>query len=152
MTGLVTFPIRFLKQVFGKLSKVINYPTVTVEYPYVLKPLVKGARIQIMNNFGECTGCRKCEDVCPIKAIAITGEEYSTLMKRPVNSRGQLFESTVSQFQIDYTKCVFCGLCVNICPAESLKFDRDFTRPHYYTHALKVDLVHIPRSMRRDEI
>ena len=151
MKHFFLLPIRFVTQIYKKISKVVSYPTITVEYPYVLKPLVKLARLQIDNNFNECTGCKKCEVLCPVKAITITSEEYSEQVKRPKNSKGQAFHGAVSQFQIDYSKCVYCGICISVCPAESLSYDRNFSKPHYHMHALKTDLVHIPRSMRRDE-
>ena len=87
-----------------KLSRVLSYPTVTVEYPFVLKPIVKLARLQIKNNFEECTACKVCEKECPVHAITIVSEEYSTQMKRPKNSKGDFFQGVISQFQIDYSK------------------------------------------------
>ena len=51
MNQLITVGRQFLR----KISRVMNYPTVTVEYPYVSKPLVKLARLSIGNNFNECT-------------------------------------------------------------------------------------------------
>ncbi len=151
MKNFFLLPIHFAVQIYKKISKVVSYPTITVEYPYVLKPIVKLARVQIDNNFNECTGCKKCEELCPVKAITIVSELYLEQVKRPKNSKGQPFFSAVSQFQIDYSKCVYCGICISSCPADSLTFDRMFSKPHYHIQALKTDLVHIPRSMRRDE-
>lgn len=152
MKEFFLLPVRFIRQFYRKITKVINYPTVTVEYPYVLKPLVKLARLRIENNFDQCIVCEKCEDACPVHAIEITAERYSEQIRRPKNSKGQSFEGVISKFQIDYSRCVFCGICVKSCPAESLTFDRQFPRPHFEKQALKEDLVHIPRSMRRYEL
>lgn len=145
-------PIDFVKQVFRKLTKVTSYPTITVEYPFVLKPLPKLARLEITNDFAECTACRVCEKTCPVNAIQIESEDYSEKTRKPKNSKGQDILGTISQFKIDYASCTFCGLCVEKCDAESLSFDKIFAKPHYLASALKVDLVHIPRSMRKDEI
>lgn len=138
------------QQLFKKLKRVLNYPTITIEYPYVLKPIVKSARLRILNNFNECTACKKCEEKCPAQAIKIVSEEYSETIKRPKNSKGDPFLGVISQFQIDYAKCVYCGICVNICPAESMSFDKNFSKPQFQVQSLKEDLVHIPRSMRRE--
>jgi formate hydrogenlyase subunit 6/NADH:ubiquinone oxidoreductase subunit I len=142
--------IQRLTQMFKKLNRVLNYPTITIEYPYVLKPIVKHARLKIVNNFNECTACLKCEEKCPTHAISIVSERYSEQSKRPKNSKGEMFEGIISHYQIDYSKCVFCGICVDICPAESLSFDKNFVKPHLQANGLKEDLVHIPRSMRKE--
>lgn len=134
-----------------KFTRVMEYPTVTVEYPYVSKPLPKGARLQLTNNFDECTACRECEIKCPVRAIAIVSEEYSSQIKRPRNSKGDSVLGTISQFQIDYSLCVHCGICVEACAPKSLNFDKILGSPALQTLKLKEDLVHIPRSLRRDD-
>ena len=140
-----------LAEIYSKIKSIINYPTITVEYPFVLKPITKLARLQIENNFSECTGSSTCVKICPVQAIQITLDEYAPSVKKVTNAKGQEFKGTVLQFQVDYNACVACGLCVEGCPAEALKFSRSFVKPSLQTQQLKQDLVHIPRSMRRDE-
>lgn len=142
--------VKIIQQVFRKFSRVMSYPTITVEYPYVLKPIVKLARLKLTNNFNECTACKMCEEKCPVKAIKIVSEQYSEQVRRPRNSKGTSFEGAISQFQIDYSKCVFCGICVGVCEPQSLTFDKNFEKPQLQIQSLKEDLVHIPRSMRKD--
>ena len=136
-------------EIVQKFLQVMGYPTVTVEYPYVSKPLVKGARLRLENDFSECSVCGECQNVCPTKAIEIVSEQFSQQIRRPMNSKGQPLQGLISQFRLDYSKCVSCGICVNVCPASSLKFERVFQPPKYQVLALKEDLVHIPRSMRQ---
>lgn len=146
MNTLMTVARQFVR----KITRVLNYPTVTIEYPYVAKPHVKLARLSINNNFQECTGCRDCESKCPVKAISIQMDEYAPAARKPKNAKGQDILGVLNSYRIDYSKCVMCGICVDICPAGSMSFDKTYKKPEGQTQNLSIDLIHIPRSMRRE--
>lgn len=57
-----------------------------------------------------CTSCFCCQTACPADCIDIVAGEVSdpTIEKAP------------EQFNIDFLRCVFCGLCVEACPKEAL--------------------------------
>ncbi len=138
------------RQFVRKVSRVLKYPSITIEYPYVSKPHVKLARLSIHNNFDECTGCRKCEEECPTKAITIQMDEYAPSARKPFNSKSQEVLGVLNMYRVDYAKCVMCGICVEICPANSLSFDKQYRKPDANVGVLNVDLIHVPRSMRRE--
>ncbi len=50
--------------------------------------------------------CRECIDVCPTRALNVTG--------------------TGSPVQLDYGRCVVCQLCTEICPTDALKPSADW--------------------------
>ena len=52
-----------------------------------------------------CTGCGKCQKICPVDAIEIAGEGSA---RRAV---------------IDEKKCIGCGVCLKHCPTGSLIFE-----------------------------
>lgn len=52
-----------------------------------------------------CTGCGKCQKICPVDAIEIAGEGSE---RRAV---------------IDEKKCIGCGVCLKHCPTGSLIFE-----------------------------
>ena len=56
-----------------------------------------------------CTGCLACERACPIDCIVIVCEKNA-----------QTRELTISQFDIDIAKCMYCGLCSEPCPTGSI--------------------------------
>jgi len=145
MWKLLISHFRFLA---SHIYRTFQTPSFTVEYPFVVKSLPGAARTSIKNNFKECIGCLKCEEICPVHAIHITGFEYSSSIRRPMTSKGVPFDREIESFKIDYNSCVMCGLCVMICPTESLGFAKNFVSPNLQTKNLVVDLVHVPRSMR----
>ncbi len=54
-----------------------------------------------------CTGCGKCVEVCPVKAMALV------TANDPVRPR-------LKQAVVNETLCLGCGLCVRACPGESI--------------------------------
>lgn len=60
----------------------------------------------------KCTGCSLCVIMC--KGISQAIEMINLPEKEiPVNKRGNFP-------QIDYSKCVYCGFCVDACPFKAL--------------------------------
>lgn len=67
------------------------------------------ARGLVFNEIEKCTGCGDCANICPTQCIAIESQKSAR------NNR-----AWVSKFDIDFSNCVFCGLCVEVCEPESL--------------------------------
>lgn len=71
-----------------------------------LPPRTRGL---LFNDIERCTGCRECEEVCPTDCF--------TVETRPGPDAAKVW---VSRFDIDFSRCVFCGLCVEVCQPQSL--------------------------------
>jgi formate hydrogenlyase subunit 6/NADH:ubiquinone oxidoreductase subunit I len=69
----------------------------------------------LFNDILKCTGCLECEKICPAKCITLETEKGVEDLK-----------TWVSVFDIDHSKCLFCGLCVEVCAPQSLVHTRDF--------------------------
>lgn len=99
----------------GELRKEVTeqYPDpVSSRTPDDLPPRSRGL---LFNDIERCTGCRECEWVCPVKCIKVESVAKSVESK-----------VWVSVFDIDFAKCIFCGLCVESCQPASLVHTRQF--------------------------
>lgn len=87
-----------------------------------LPPRTKGL---LHNDIHRCTGCQECERICPSRCIRVENEPGPDALKH-----------WVSVFDIDFSKCVFCGLCVTICQPGSLIHTRAFEAAAFEKSAL----------------
>ena len=58
--------------------------------------------------------CKLCEAVCPAMAITIESEQREDNTRR------------TTRYDIDLTKCIFCGMCEESCPVDSIVETRIF--------------------------
>jgi formate hydrogenlyase subunit 6/NADH:ubiquinone oxidoreductase subunit I len=98
---------------------------VTEQYPDPISSrtaddLPSRSRGLLVNNIDRCTGCKECEMVCPTQCITVETEPGSDASK-----------IWVSTFDIDYSRCVFCGLCVEVCQPQSLIHTKKFEGAAY---------------------
>lgn len=110
----------------------------TLQYPFELKepsPRYRGFHI---NDWDQCTGCSNCEEICPNQAIEMV--EIPELESKPDEG------ITNERPQINYGRCCFCGLCVDICPAGSLNLSRDYLHIHFD----KDTFTFIPKDEEKD--
>lgn len=99
---------------------------VTVEYPRKKAPISPVQRNAIVlvgkEKIGshDCIACLQCEKICPSDCISITGERPEGLaMKRP------------TKFDVDYALCSECGLCLDVCPTDTLGYSKRYDHAGY---------------------
>jgi formate hydrogenlyase subunit 6/NADH:ubiquinone oxidoreductase subunit I len=100
---------------------------VTEQYPDPVSSRTEGdlpprSRGLLFNDIERCTGCRDCERVCPVRSISIETVQV------PDSSK-----AWVSVFDIDFSSCIFCGLCVESCMPGSLVHTRAYERATFET-------------------
>ena len=81
---------------------------VTVGYPSekgFLSSRFRGEHCLRRYSTGEerCIACKLCEVVCPALAITIESYDYTT--------SSNISRRRTSRYDIDMTKCIFCGFC-----------------------------------------
>merc|ERR1712018_554771 len=68
-----------------------------------------GARIEKVRQWrGEMHCLQAAEAVCPAQAITIEAEERSDGARR------------TTRYDIDMTKCIYCGFCQEACPVDAI--------------------------------
>ncbi len=95
----------------------------TLRYPFEPKEPAERYRGLHLNDWGACTGCGNCLEICPNEAITMV--EIPEIEAKP----GEKNERP----QIDYGRCCFCGLCVDVCPPGSLRLSKDYFHIHFDT-------------------
>ena len=109
LKGILT-PMTALKQI-GKHPHTINFPDEQKD----ISPRYRGFHY---NDLEQCIGCGNCATICMNEAIdmvALAGIE------------GQPGDSGLRP-QIDYGRCCYCALCVDVCPSGSLNMTQDFIK------------------------
>ncbi|MCB0394945.1 MAG: 4Fe-4S binding protein, partial [Bdellovibrionales bacterium] len=69
----------------------------------------------LLLNKKECTGCGKCEDICPVDAISIRRHSLPNDLSEWKTPSGVRLEYSVSSFIVDMGTCVECNICVEHC-------------------------------------
>ena len=99
---------------------------VTVQYPEQRLNISRRARgNELVWSKEKCTGCGTCAKACHEGAIRITTEV------NPVDNKYE-----VLNYEVDTGYCIFCGLCVEVCPYEALFMGYAFECAQYRRDAL----------------
>lgn len=116
--------------------KYLFTPVPTVMYPQEQEIPVPRARGVIALDPEACTVCMLCARECPDWCIYIEGHKEP---KAPSKSGGRArTQNELDRFEIDYSLCMYCGICVEVCP-----FDALFWSPEYeYSSHDVADLIH----------
>lgn len=126
------FPKRGIRTVIPAPSKGAS----TVQYPHVKESPPTRARGVIALHVENCTSCMLCARECPDWCIYIEGHKEKAPPRRPGGKPRQV--NKLDRFEIDYALCMFCGICVDVCPFEAL-----FWSPEYeYSEPRIADLLH----------
>jgi len=106
-------------------------PAVTVQYPDARMTIPERGRNRLYVNMDDCIGCNQCAMACPVDCIAIETAKSLPTEDLGVTSTGQKKRLWVTQFDIDFAKCCYCGLCVPPCPTECIYMTNVFEFSDY---------------------
>ncbi|HYP40243.1 MAG TPA: NADH-quinone oxidoreductase subunit I [Chloroflexia bacterium] len=123
-------------------------PTVTVEYPDAMRELAPRFRGAVgllphpETGREKCVGCGLCPQVCPVDCISIgvvedespdpdvghmdewhPFEHYYLKGLDPLDTRSKKMRY---YYEINETRCLYCGLCVEVCPVEAIIMSHHF--------------------------
>lgn len=95
-------------------------PAVTIQYPDERLPMPERARNRLYVNIDDCIGCDQCARACPVNCIDIVTVKGIPTDTIGTTSQGKKKALWVTKFDIDFSKCCYCQLCVFPCPTECI--------------------------------
>lgn len=81
-----------------------------------------------------CTSCMLCVRECPTWCIEI---DSHTEQVTEEGARRPRSVNILDRFAIDYSLCMYCGICIEVCPFDALEWRSD----HDYASADRKGLV-----------
>ncbi len=125
----------------GVTLRTMLRPAVTVQYPHDKEAPPTRARGVIALLEDNCTVCMLCARECPDWCIYIEGHNDKAPPRREGGKPRTI--NILDRFDIDYALCMYCGICVEVCP-----FDALFWTPEYEYSEIKIaDLLHDKRRL-----
>jgi NADH-quinone oxidoreductase subunit I len=124
-------------------ARTLFRPTHTAEYPDVkpdLPPRSHGVVAFVAEN---CTVCMLCSRECPDWCIYIDSHKETV----PATTKGgrERQRNVLDRFAIDFSLCMYCGICVEVCPFDALFWSPEFEYAEFDIR----DLVHEKDRLRR---
>lgn len=109
---------------------------VTQEYPHIEPEMSKAYRSAIkLVTFEEmgthdCIACLMCEKICPSFCITIDGHKPEGVKRK-----------RATKFDMDFALCSLCGLCLDVCPTDTLEYSSLYDLAGYKRDQWTFDLL-----------
>jgi NADH-quinone oxidoreductase subunit I len=116
-------------------------PATTAAYPHVkpdLPPRTRGVIALMEEN---CTVCMLCAKECPDWCIYIDSRKETV----PLEGGRTRTRNILDRFAIDFALCMYCGICVEVCPFDALFWSPEF---EYSTYSIR-ELTHEKEQLRQ---
>lgn len=104
--------------------KTLTRRSVTQSYPEVLPELPPRSRGVIALFEENCTVCMLCARECPDWCIYIDSHKEVVPAREP-GARDRT-RNVLDRFAIDFALCMYCGICVEVCPFDALFWSPEF--------------------------
>ncbi len=137
----------------GMKITAINFksPEITVHYPRQVVPDLEGFRghIELVPKEDDpfkskCTACSNCVRICPTSCISMKAAKPKKKEAPAAEAEGSQEPAAKKPkakpepvlFELNFNYCSLCGLCVQSCPTNALRFSDDvylagFTRQEF---------------------
>ncbi|MDN5778381.1 MAG: NADH-quinone oxidoreductase subunit I [Humibacillus sp.] len=105
-------------------AKTLTRHTHTAEYPDVSPALPPRSRGVIALTEENCTSCMLCARECPDWCIYIDSHKEELPPTTPGGRARQ--RNVLDRFAIDFSLCMYCSICVEVCPFDALHWSPEF--------------------------
>ena len=104
---------------------------ITIQYPDEKRdpvPKSRGIHTFKLNSDGtdRCNACMLCAKFCPAQCMEIKGEKIDD-------------KRVATTYNIDLTRCIFCGMCVDSCPKDAIAMVEAYEFSSYDKESLQLD-------------
>ncbi len=125
-------PASFVAGLVGGLkttAKAMTRPATTQEYPDVQPLLPARSRGVIALIEENCTVCMLCARECPDWCIYIDSHKETIPATTPGGRDRQ--RNVLDRFAIDFALCMYCGICIEVCPFDAIHWSPVFELAEY---------------------
>jgi NADH-quinone oxidoreductase subunit I len=112
----------------GVTFKTMSRRAATAQYPHVRPDLPARSRGVIALVEENCTVCMLCSRECPDWCIYIDSHKETVAPKEGGRARTR---NILDRFAIDFALCMYCGICVEVCPFDALYWSPEFEYAEY---------------------
>jgi NADH-quinone oxidoreductase subunit I len=110
-------------------------PVITEDYPDAppkFQERYRGLHVLQRDESGleKCVACFLCSAACPAQCIYIEAADNTDRVRM---SGGERYASV---YNIDYSRCIFCGYCVEACPTDAITHGHGFELASFNTSTL----------------
>jgi NADH-quinone oxidoreductase subunit I len=102
--------------------------SITQQYPHEKPELPPRTRGVIALKQENCTVCYKCSRECPDWCIYIDAHKET---HEPAGGGRGRSAKVLDRFDIDFSLCMYCGICVEVCPFDALFWTPEFEYSEY---------------------
>ncbi|MEU6415476.1 4Fe-4S binding protein [Microbispora sp. NPDC046933] len=101
----------------------------TQQYPEVHPDLPARSRGVIALVEENCTVCMLCARECPDWCIYI--DSHKETLPAPEGGGRPRARNVLDRFAIDFSLCMYCGICIEVCPFDALFWSPEFEYAEY---------------------
>jgi NADH-quinone oxidoreductase subunit I len=103
--------------------KTMTRRSTTQQYPDVQPDLPPRSRGVIALLEENCTVCMLCARECPDWCIYIDSHKEEVVVPGAARPRQH---NVLDKFDIDFSLCMYCGICIEVCPFDALHWTPEF--------------------------
>lgn len=106
-----------------------RYPHTEPELSPAFRSAIKLIRFDETNTH-DCIACMQCVRICPSFCITVDGTRHEGV-------KGKRAEG----FLVDYALCSVCGLCIDVCPTDTLGYSKVYDMVGFKRDGFTFDLL-----------